>query len=108
MKQIFSKVEPEPGQTDCAGSSQIPRLRASPAPTPCQNIKNFFTFCKAVKQILYFSVNFEQFFTFRKHFTPLDQDAHLDSDPHLDSYGDRCGSRISGSALQPMRIHITD
>ena len=33
IKQII-KVEPEPGQSDGSGSSQIPRLRASPTPKP--------------------------------------------------------------------------
>ena len=28
-------MEPEPGQSDGSGSSQIPRLRAAPAPKPC-------------------------------------------------------------------------
>ena len=30
----LSGPEPEPGQSDGAGSSQIPRLRAAPAPKP--------------------------------------------------------------------------
>ena len=30
-------MEPEPGQSDGSGSSQIPRLRAAPAPKPCSH-----------------------------------------------------------------------
>ena len=33
IKQIF-KMEPEPGQSDGSGSSQMHRLRAAPAPKP--------------------------------------------------------------------------
>ena len=31
--------EPEPGQIDGSGSSQIPRLRAAPAPKPCCSVR---------------------------------------------------------------------
>ena len=40
IKQIF-KVEPEPGQSDGSGSSQIPRLRATPAAEAC--VREFLT-----------------------------------------------------------------
>ena len=33
--KLEPEPEPEPGQSDGSGSSQIPQLRASPAPKPC-------------------------------------------------------------------------
>ena len=47
MKQIF-KVEPEPGQSDGSGSSQIPRLRVAPAPKPCLFVSSLSVVCHLV------------------------------------------------------------
>ena len=49
IKQII-KVEPEPGQSDGSGSSQIPRLWAAPAPKPW--------YFYLVRTLLCFLINF--------------------------------------------------
>ena len=55
-KQIF-KVEPEPGQSDGSGSSQIPRLRAAPARNTGLSLQHrgwgYLNFCYSTAVRLY-------------------------------------------------------